>query len=72
MKYGLLVSLAALQLSLFSLSWAMERPEMTLGFEGRHTGLLGVYEPVLKWTHGGRVFGCDYAVRCSELHSRHS
>ena len=56
---------AALQLACLLLAapaWAKERPELTLGIAGRHMGLMGVYEPLLTWTHFGRVLGCEYAV----------
>jgi len=49
-------------------SSAREVPELTLGMTAKQVGgiLTSDYEPVLKWTHGGQVLGCDYAVRCRE------
>ena len=36
------------------------------GTNGTSTGGMlvpGIFEPVAKWTHGGKVLGCDFAVR---------
>jgi hypothetical protein len=48
---------------------AREKPELTFGVNVDKIGVgtrfresLGILEPTVKWTHGGRVIGCDYAV----------
>ena len=62
MKWCDRLGTAVLACCLAAPAWAKERPELTLGIAGRHMGLMGVYEPLLTWTHFGQVFGCEYAV----------
>lgn len=54
---------------LVQLTTAREKPELTFGVNVDKIGVgtrfresLGILEPTVKWTHGGRVLGCDYAV----------
>ena len=60
---------AAALLLLVGCTSAKEKPELTLGLAAKQIGGIrsSFFEPVLKWTQGGKVVGCDYAVR-TRLH----